>query len=215
MATKSKNKTNEPIRPHRRAKGEGGQTRSDILKAASELLEQEGRKGTTIRAIAEKVGISSTALYFHFDDVDAILFEICDAIYSGLAARFHRDALRCKDPIQRVEAMMRSYLLFGLSNRQAYVLTFMEPQKGHQSTGVKGKTPQAELATVLFWQAVQAALVSVGRDPKEGEKLAKLIWFAVHGVVTMAIARPENFSVSPEKLSKEMVQLLIKGSLEP
>jgi AcrR family transcriptional regulator len=199
-------------RPHRRAKGQGGLTRSDILAAATDLLEQMGRKGTTIRAIAERVGISSTALYFHFDDLDSILFEICDATYAGLSERFDRDASRHANPVQRVVAMMRSYVDFGLLHPQAYALSFIEPKKGHLHAEAEGKTPQSEQALSRFAQAVAQARQAAGNSGLDAGSITHLLWFASHGLVTMAIARPEVLPHKASTMAKSLAALLAKGA---
>jgi AcrR family transcriptional regulator len=191
-----------PVR-YRRQKGEGGLTRDGILKAASELLESAGR--------------SSTALYFHFCDLDSILFEISDAIYEGLTIRFKRDAKRYPDPIRRVEAMMRSYALFGLLNPQAYTLAFIEPKKGHITAVADGKTSKADEALNVFGQAVHEAMQvhqDIERNAKNNaEKITHLLWFAQHGLVTMVIARPETLKkTKPSTLVKEMASLLVRGA---
>ena len=50
----------------RKRKGEGSQRRAEILDAAKQLFVEEGYAATTIRRIAAKLGVSSTALYVYF-----------------------------------------------------------------------------------------------------------------------------------------------------
>ena len=52
----------------RKRKGEGAQRRAEILETAKQLFVEEGYAATTIRRIAAKIGISSTALYVYFPD---------------------------------------------------------------------------------------------------------------------------------------------------
>ena len=49
-----------------------------ILEAAERTFVAEGYEGATIRKIADEVGVSSTALYMHFQDKGCILLEICE-----------------------------------------------------------------------------------------------------------------------------------------
>jgi hypothetical protein len=70
---------------------------------------------------------------------------------------------------------------------------------------------QAERAVAQFVESVGIALTSVGRNRREGEKLAHLLWFSVHGLVCMAISRPELLPGKPELLAKDMAKLLLKG----
>src|SRR5688500_7353296 len=62
----------------RKAKGDGHLRRAEILEAAERIFVAEGYEGATIRKIADEVGVSSTALYMHFQDKGCILLEICE-----------------------------------------------------------------------------------------------------------------------------------------
>jgi AcrR family transcriptional regulator len=55
-------------RSARKAKGDGHLRRAEILEAAERIFIAEGYDGATIRKIADEVGVSSTALYMHFQD---------------------------------------------------------------------------------------------------------------------------------------------------
>ena len=56
--------------------------REEILIAAGDLVQQKGVKATTLKDIAEKVGISKGTLYYHFASKDDIVFEIADQYLS-------------------------------------------------------------------------------------------------------------------------------------
>src|SRR5437867_3447431 len=79
-----KNEGHAHQRASRKKKGEGQQRRAEILDAAKQLFVEHGCDATTIRRIAGRVGISSTALYVYFPDKNAILTEICDATFESL-----------------------------------------------------------------------------------------------------------------------------------
>src|SRR3954464_15337187 len=71
----------------RKAKGDGHLRRAEILEAAERIFIAEGYEGATIRKIADEVGVSSTALYMHFQDKACILLEICQNTFQNLLAR--------------------------------------------------------------------------------------------------------------------------------
>ena len=68
----------------RKRRGEGHTRRDEILIAAKDLFLREGYQATTIRRIAEVVGVSAPALYLYFKDKDAILIALCDQTFSSL-----------------------------------------------------------------------------------------------------------------------------------
>jgi AcrR family transcriptional regulator len=50
-----------------------GDTRTEILEVARELFSDQGYDATSLREIAERVGITKAALYYHFKSKDEIL----------------------------------------------------------------------------------------------------------------------------------------------
>jgi AcrR family transcriptional regulator len=60
---------------------EGASTRERILDVALELFTKQGFDGTSLREIAEKLGVTKAALYYHFASKDDILM--------ALHMRFH------------------------------------------------------------------------------------------------------------------------------
>ncbi|HUN81608.1 MAG TPA: TetR/AcrR family transcriptional regulator [Phycisphaerae bacterium] len=56
-----------------------GDRKADIHKAACSLFRKHGYAGTSVRQIAEQVGILGGSLYTHMDSKDELLWEILDA----------------------------------------------------------------------------------------------------------------------------------------
>lgn len=56
----------------------GNATRSAIIRAATELFAKSGYKGTPVRAILEKAGISMGSFYHHFEDKADLYISIAD-----------------------------------------------------------------------------------------------------------------------------------------
>jgi AcrR family transcriptional regulator len=55
---------------------EGASTRERILDVALELFTKQGFDGTSLREIAEKLGVTKAALYYHFASKDDILMAL-------------------------------------------------------------------------------------------------------------------------------------------
>jgi AcrR family transcriptional regulator len=53
-----------------------GDTRERILDVALELFNDQGYDGTSLREIAERLGITKAALYYHFERKEDILLEL-------------------------------------------------------------------------------------------------------------------------------------------
>lgn len=62
-----------------------GDLRAACLRAARELLEEDGSAGLSLRAVARRAGVSATAPYRHFADRDALVSAVAAQGYRELA----------------------------------------------------------------------------------------------------------------------------------
>ena len=107
-----------------------GDTRQEILDASLVLFADQGYDKTSLREIAEQVGVTKAALYYHFPSKEEILvalFEPVAAIQDGLLEDLRSDALL--DPaawmpsLERLlGAILENRRLFGLLERNANTL---------------------------------------------------------------------------------------------
>lgn len=177
-----------------RRERERAELRDKILAAARAMFVEEGYEAVTMRRIAERIEYSPTALYLHFETKDAILQALCDADFQTLAGHFAGIAALA-DPIERLRAAGHAYVEFGLAFPNHYRLMFMTPhphQEGEESTIRKGDPDQDSYA---FLKSILADCVAAGLfrpDLQDVELLAQVIWAAVHGVVSIEIAKSDD-----------------------
>jgi AcrR family transcriptional regulator len=69
---------------------EPGDRREAILGSAAALFAHKGVAATTVRQIADEVGILSGSLYHHFDSKEAIVDEIISSYLVDLQARYKK-----------------------------------------------------------------------------------------------------------------------------
>ena len=65
-------------------RGRPGYDRTQALDAAVAVFIEQGYDGTSISALAEKLGVTKSALYHHFDSKEAILAEALSVALDGL-----------------------------------------------------------------------------------------------------------------------------------
>lgn len=61
-------------------------TRQEILEVALELFSQQGYEGTTLRQVAEEMGFSVAAIYYHFKAKDDLLSTLAHPYFDDLEA---------------------------------------------------------------------------------------------------------------------------------
>ncbi|PTR24924.1 TetR family transcriptional regulator [Rhodococcus sp. OK519] len=84
--------------------------RREILDAAAELFARKGVAATTIREIADRVGVVSGALYHHFPSKLAIVDELVIDYLEELQRRYRAIDSRDLDPRSRLQAIVDTSL---------------------------------------------------------------------------------------------------------
>jgi AcrR family transcriptional regulator len=195
----------------RKAKGDGHLRRAEILEAAERIFVAEGYEGATIRKIADEVGVSSTALYMHFQDKACILHEIAQAVFSQLLARNSECAALKLDPVVRTRMMLDSYMRWGLEHPNAYQLVYCD--RGPVSTAADAPAPdQPELSRQCYdiFAGVVCEIAASGRlRTGAADTAAQAMWMACHGVVALLVSRP-NF---PYAEREELMAVTLDGIL--
>ena len=102
-----------------RRERERGETRRKILDAARRMFVQQGYEGTTMRAIAAKIGYTPTAIYHHFKDKDALVAELSALDFRALTQALQRVS-SLADPVARLDKMGEEYVEFGLTHPMQY-----------------------------------------------------------------------------------------------
>src|SRR5262245_29715695 len=102
------------------------ETRDRILDAAREVFVKEGVEAVTMRAIADRIEYTATAIYHHFRDKNALLRELAQHDLRALVHAFGRIG-RIEDPIERLRHIGYTYIRFGLENQNHYRFLFMSP----------------------------------------------------------------------------------------
>ena len=67
--------------------GEAGQRRAQILQAATGLFIDQGYHGLSMRQIAEALGVTKAALYYHFKDKEELFLAVLTAYLEKLEAK--------------------------------------------------------------------------------------------------------------------------------
>ncbi len=198
------------IRPRSR-RGEGRRLRQEILDATEDLLIETGsEESVSIRAVAERVGVTSPAIYRHFTDKQALLFEVCSLQFTRLHE--HLDAVMAMeaDATARLQACGRAYVDFGLAHPEAYRIMFMAHSDWTPET-YEGQVLGDEGSFMALVRVVADVIteLDIDRDPFQA---SVLLWTAMHGVTSLLISKP-NFPWPPvEQLVADVCSSHLRGT---
>jgi len=197
----------------RKTKGNGHHRRAEILAAAEQIFLTHGYAGTTIRGIAEAVGVSSTALYMHFPDKSAILYEICKSTVGQVFEGNKQIAIRDVDAGSRVRQMLEAYMAFALEHPNAYLLVFSG--KDHQLQGAHREdiSRMSQDNYSVFLGAVRTMAASHKLRGNDPDLAAQILWSACHGLVSLLISMPDFEWDQTARLKDTMLDSLLAGIL--
>ena len=198
-----------PRRSARKAKGDGHLRRAEILEAAERIFVAEGYEGATIRKIADEVGVSSTALYMHFQDKGCILLEICERTLTLLLERNREIAAKPLDPVVRTKMMLEAYMRWGMEHPNAYQLVYCG-RPIQAGLWPEDRTSDVSSQAYDTFVAVVREIGAAGRlRTGNGDSAAQALWMSCHGVVALLASRP-NFNWADRD---ELVQVTLEGLL--
>lgn len=191
------------------------ETRARILEAARELFVRKGYEATTMRAIADRVEYTPTAIYHHFRDKEALLTELSATDFRALAQAFHRIG-QVTDPVERLRKIGVAYVEFALAHPMQYQLMFMT-QRPRPKNGMPHVDPSQDAYAFLrhTWQEA----IATGRlrpeftDPDE---LAQICWSSTHGLVSLHIVKGHDQGIGWRDVratAERALETLMRGML--
>ena len=101
--------------------------REQIRQATFNIIANQGVKGLTISAIAEKVGVSEANLYRHFKNKKEILAHAVESIGEGLLQNLRSvKNTKVADPVKKLKRLFRLHLEYIEENKGIPHLVFSE-----------------------------------------------------------------------------------------
>ncbi len=178
-------------RPRKRAaKGDGLLLKREILDAAAELLTQTGsEEGVSIRAVAEKVGVSTPAIYIHFRDKESMIMAVCMEVFNELDRRLEVASSGVDDPVEVLRKQGIAYVRFALERPEHYRIVFMR----------RSATPLSEVYDIdpVSTNVFQRLLATVHQcqdmgifPPGDGIQIVLALWSVAHGLASLLITKP-------------------------
>lgn len=205
------------------------QRRAQILEIARELFSREGIDETSMRNIAGRAGVSPAVLYRHFSDKDALLFALTEAFFDRMIAAFDGAMSTEADPIDRLAALMRAYISFGIDNPHEYRLTFMTAlprlRRGSEMQAFRVRAragaaidmdalPRGIICFGMLEACVLAAVKARRTTISDAAVLTEAVWSAGHGLVSLFITH-DSFAFSPrDQLIETSIDVMLHGLLK-
>jgi AcrR family transcriptional regulator len=107
-----------------RAVGKSAESRFDrrlgaILEHATEVFDEKGYEGASMRDLSRASGMSLAGLYHYFDSKEKLLYLIQKHTFTTIVERLRERLDEVSDPEQRVRVFILNHLEYFLRNRKA------------------------------------------------------------------------------------------------
>ncbi len=194
-------------------KGEGRQLRDEILAAAERLLLELGSsRAVSIRAVAEAVGVTPPSIYRHFADKNELIFEVSARHFTALEDYVQEACAGIEDPVDRLAALGRAYIEFGVANPEPYRIMFMTrsdlPPERYQ-----GEMLASSAAFGVLMSSVQEC-IDAGRvrpEYTDAFRLSLGMWARVHGLTSLRVSKPDIGWPDDDEFFDEYAEICLRG----
>jgi AcrR family transcriptional regulator len=172
----------------RRATGDKSRTQQDILDAAAGLFAARGYDGASITAIAERAGVSRSAVFWHFGDKTTLFKETFRRMLVPFVEEVAR-TLDDQDPTQRLLELFGVYERF-VTEQQPAIMAIVR-------WVIESETLRSSLREPIFAlhdqfaREVRDALLPLFNEPEQAEATAMGIISMLHGNLLLAILDPD------------------------
>lgn len=160
-----------------------GNVRGQLLAAARGILQESGRSGLSLRAIADRAGVAPGTVYYHYADKAALLAGLAVDGFRQLA-----EAMRVAYDAGPAEGGLRTtgmaYLSFLREKPELYELMFEALEDGRRE---EVTAAEAE-AFAVSRQAIMADFAGL-HAPEVAHKIAEAIWAWGRGIAAVALSR--------------------------
>ncbi len=158
---------------------EGKDLRRQILRVAVELFIRQGYHGLAMREIAQALGVSKAALYYHFRDKEELFLAILETNLGEIGAAIDAAVAAHDTAPQRIRALVREILLQPVEQRA--VIRLASHEAAHLSP-----TAQQELGRVYeikFWGRIRDLLAAGSATGELREMDAAVATWALLGMM--------------------------------
>jgi AcrR family transcriptional regulator len=178
------------------------QRRHLILQAARAAIASKGLISLKIRDIAQAADCSIGSIYNEFGDFDGVILEVSRETIKALDARL--SAVPSRDPVEQLHGLADAYL--GFATEHANLLRALYEHRMENDRPFPDDLLQMVMKTFALMYEPMVRLLP-DRDPVEVALLARMIFSAVHGIISLGLEE-RLVAVPPKSLHRHVAQFV-------
>lgn len=188
----------------------GAETARQLRHGAARLFWKNGYAATTIRELAELLGVQKASLYYHIAGKEDLLYDICVESLGNIHGAVIEALANESDPLTRVRVMIRAHVASMLDDREkhATMLTELKALSPDRREAVVGLRDEYEkLARAVITDAQDIGVL-------RSDMTAKELQLGLFNLLNWTIFwyRPDG-GLDPEELAGLLESLYLDGAL--
>lgn len=181
--------------------------KQDIIKAGESLFAKQGFEQTSMREIAEEVGVSKANLYHHFSNKKGLLKTIIESAFEGYKNQIDAIVDEDKQTQDQLKSAIISYLEVCSSHKQLVQLLSREDIKRNEN--VKHLISDIEKRVRNLWKNM---LHEIDLDDEYDIDIIVELFMAMVDtfVIKKYVLETEKMNISHEKLAHHIAYLFFE-----
>lgn len=155
-------------------------TKSNILKAAFEIVKNEGWKGLSMRKIADRIEYTAPIIYEYFENKEAILTELTKMGFEALDRALDKAQRKHGEPEVQLREMWLAYWNFALQNREIYQIMF-----GVETTCCVGNVKEARVPSNRFFPVIEQLMSGYEHTDEDCKQKYIAFFSVIHGLISI------------------------------
>ena len=181
--------------------------REEIVEVAARLFKQKGYSATTMRDIAEQVGMEAASMYNHIKGKDELLSEICFRISDEYIAQLTLIETQINAPIDKLSALIRLHIRIVFKDINGISVANNEWKHLPEAELIKFKATRRDYET-RFAKIIEQGIEKGEINPINVSVALFTILSAVRWV---ELWYKSDRDISPEVLEDNILSLLMNG----
>ncbi|MCM1330536.1 MAG: TetR/AcrR family transcriptional regulator [Ruminococcus sp.] len=147
--------------------------KEDIIKAAADIVRENGVSALNARAVAARLGVSTQPIFSNYGSMEELKADVLDLAYTVYAGYLERGMSSGQYPVYKASGM--AYIQFAKEERELFKLLFMRDRTDETS-------PQKDNE---FKPIVGILMKNLGLTEEEATMFHLEMWVYVHGIAAM------------------------------
>lgn len=168
--------------------------KEDIIKAAAELVRENGGNAINARAVAARLGVSTQPIFSNYSNMEELKADVLEYAYKVYNGYLERGMTSGEYPVYKASGM--AYIRFAKEEREFFKLCFMRDRTGealHDEDDVKS--------------IIEILMNILGLSREEANMFHLEMWAYVHGIAVMAAT--SYLELETEMISRMLTDLFI------